>query len=778
MASLDKVAQSEGAGSPLSASTSLPGPRGSQLSSKISSVLSTSFADLEIRDALNTLDERGIKNDADTRRNLRLEVQKEIIQCNADVIDDFGHVAQQLKSVGQALTQLQNTCASMRKHVTAARVETAPIIDEANTLVTQRSQVQTKQSLLAAFKDHFILTDAEITILTSTAEAPIDDAFFATLVKTKTIQKDCDVLLGGENHRLGLEILDQSSKHLNAAFTKLYRYVQRELKGQGGLEDLESAVQLSSGIRRGLRVLAERPTLFQSCLDAFAATRERLLSDGFYEALTGATTSTGRGPGDKGQKPIEFSAHEPLRYVGDMLAWVHATAVSEQEALEVLFVAEGNEIAKGIQAGLESEPWSRPEGDEPFDGRRALGQLVDRSLAGVAQQLQQRVEQVVSSQGGTSGAADRGADDEDEDATPEEPSLLYRICNLVVFYRRIFMKMLPHDNDFTRTLEDLQSPALDQFLNVMHQRLILVQSDVANFTTLPEELQHPDFLDEALDVFKSLLRSYDASSAPSINNPTKDLEGPTAQLKLLYDNALDPFLSCCERIAIKAKSTPDESQASLDRHCFSVNCLLAAKAVLAEFPSYTQEKNIELDAHIREHAEELVGLQYAWLLSASGLQPLVSALASLRKKHGAQPVQDSESDTSSSASESDDDDEPRGTEIAAQHILAHPAFARSSLHDARTTLDNFLPSALTDALERLGKHRLRNSSLAKEVTARAVRRFRRDFERVERAVLEGSAKQVEMKEDEDGGEEEDDGEEETLRDIFPRTAEEIGILLS
>ena len=94
MGSIGKEAQDGRAGSPLSSSTSLPGPRGSQLSSKISSVLSTSFADIEIRDALNTLDERGIKNDADTRRNLRLDVQKEIIQCNADVIDDFGTVAQ------------------------------------------------------------------------------------------------------------------------------------------------------------------------------------------------------------------------------------------------------------------------------------------------------------------------------------------------------------------------------------------------------------------------------------------------------------------------------------------------------------------------------------------------------------------------------------------------------------------------------------------------------------------------------------------------------------
>ena len=63
------------------------------LASKISTVLSSSYADLEIRQALHILDSRGVSNTPDTRRNLRLDVQREIIQSNADIVDDFGHVA-------------------------------------------------------------------------------------------------------------------------------------------------------------------------------------------------------------------------------------------------------------------------------------------------------------------------------------------------------------------------------------------------------------------------------------------------------------------------------------------------------------------------------------------------------------------------------------------------------------------------------------------------------------------------------------------------------------
>lgn len=64
------------------------------LQGKITSVLSASFADLEIRDALDTLDARHTRNTPETRRNLRLETHQELIECNGEIIKDFGQVAQ------------------------------------------------------------------------------------------------------------------------------------------------------------------------------------------------------------------------------------------------------------------------------------------------------------------------------------------------------------------------------------------------------------------------------------------------------------------------------------------------------------------------------------------------------------------------------------------------------------------------------------------------------------------------------------------------------------
>ena len=63
-------------------------------SARITSVLSASYADSDVREALRTLDRQNLQNTPETRRRFRLDVQKEVIQRNGMIIQDFGHVAE------------------------------------------------------------------------------------------------------------------------------------------------------------------------------------------------------------------------------------------------------------------------------------------------------------------------------------------------------------------------------------------------------------------------------------------------------------------------------------------------------------------------------------------------------------------------------------------------------------------------------------------------------------------------------------------------------------
>lgn len=64
------------------------------LSSKVTTVLSSSYADAEFRESLALLDVRRVHSTPETRRQLRLDLQKEVIESNGEIINEFAKVAQ------------------------------------------------------------------------------------------------------------------------------------------------------------------------------------------------------------------------------------------------------------------------------------------------------------------------------------------------------------------------------------------------------------------------------------------------------------------------------------------------------------------------------------------------------------------------------------------------------------------------------------------------------------------------------------------------------------
>ncbi|KAI9894212.1 MAG: Golgi transport complex subunit 6 [Vezdaea aestivalis] len=691
MSSLLATDSPTGAGSRNSEAVQSSQARSSTLSSKVTSILSTSYSDREIRTSLEILDERNVQNTAALRRQLRTDIQREVIECNGTIVDDFGHVVEQLKQIGTLISSLNDCTATMRRQIEGVKAATGPMMKEATSLMEKREKIGVQQRILTAFNNHFVISDDQQMILTSSSEA-VDDQFFNELTRVQGIHRDCQVLLGGEDQTLGLDVMEKSSKCLNGAFQKLYRWVQQEFKAL----NLENP-QISISIRRALRTLAQRPALFQSCLDSFAEAREHVLSDSFHGALTGATS--------EGQeiisKPIEMFAHDPLRYIGDMLAWTHSTTVSEREALEVLFVSEGDEIRKGIEAGLESDPWSRAD-EKPavvFDGVKALNDLVNRDLAGVARVLRQRVEQVIHGH--------------------EDPALAYKVANLVNFYKSTFWKLLGADSPLQNTLNAIEESAMRQFRATIRDSVALLQGELVQ---VPINLQEPEFFTEALKQLKTLLKDFDSSLKP--------IDTREESFKPILVEALDPFLEGCAALAKSLKEP--------NLQIFSLNCLFATRDILAPF-AFVDGKIAELDETIQEHTATLTQSQHAWFLHTSGLHALLSALVS---------IADIEDENSK--------------------IPTLEPFKEEALISASETLDDFLPSALIDAMEVVKS--LRNQQAARKITQDAAERFCEDFEFVEAKIQAAD----EAEDDKEGSDEGAD----KLRNLYPRTGAEIRVLLS
>lgn len=629
----------------------------------------------------------------------------------------------------------------MRKHIVLARQDTTPVLEEASALMNQRKEAETKQQLLEAFAKHFIISDEELLILTA-AEEPVTEDFFTVLAHVKQVHRDCEVLLGGENQRLGLELMERSTRNLNSAYQKLYRWIQKEFKDLN-LED----PRISRSIRRALRVLAERPSLFHSCLDFFAEARDYVLSDAFHSALTDAVSGAG---GDRNVKPIEFSAHDPLRYIGDMLAWVHSTTVSEREALESLFVEDGEELAKGIQMGLSSEPWARIDEDEEitFDGTKALSDLVNRDLTGVSRSLRQRVELVI-----------KGHDD---------PVICYKVANILSFYQTTFTKLLGAKSNLAELLQTLEDFTLNHFKTIMQDAVSALSTDHAALVPAAD-LSAPQFLLDALEVLTSLAKTHEASfGADELESTAAD--SASNRFTPILHAALDPILDL-------AKSSADELPDATARAIYLTNIHLAARSTVSEYPFASSTHLAPLSTALSSLRVDLLSIQHSHLLDASGLRVLLTALEPFSPSTTSKPEQSQ--------------DAPNQTPPNMADIASLPAFQPESLLATSQQLDDFLSSALMDATDYL--KRVRSAAFVKSVTEEAVEAFCRDFEFVEGMIIgadEASAKvditkvvdDGEGKEKGDGekeGEEEDEEEKSRgLRRLFPRTTGEIRVLLS
>lgn len=522
--------------------------------------------------------------------------------------------------MGSLIDSLNKTCDDIRQHVLAAKQESAPVLEEASTLLARKEESEARQHLLDALCRHFIVSDADLRTLTSTAET-LDERFFVILARVKQIHRDCEILLGHENQRLGLELMEQTTRNLDAGFKKLYAWIQREFKGL----DLEDP-NISGSIRRALRVLSERPTLFQNCLDFFTQARESTLSEAFQAALTGGVSG----------QAIEFSTHDPLRYVGDMLAWVHSATVSEREALEGLFISDADEISRGLSSGRSNEPWARVRQpsttadvdtdaveETVFDGKKALSDLVCRNLNGVCQKLNNRIELAANNI---------------DDAT-----LVYKIFNLLTFYQDIFGKLVGTEGSIGKTITQLESSVSDHFEKMIEEE---ISAAVAETTAPNSDLSPPSYMHTAVQQFTDIARA----RGPQMTDN---------ELERLFSALISGVIDACAELATQIA---DAHQGAIYR----INYLSVVQSSLRNVVSivpYAQVPLNKVSAELQTLRDRMVESLVTTLLEDSGVSTVLQ-----------------------------ETDVRRDIEAKRKWLL-------ENLEDAADKLDDFLASGLMDAQE-------------------------------------------------------------------------------
>ncbi|MCD7451000.1 Golgi transport complex subunit 6 [Datura stramonium] len=473
------------------------------LSRKLKKVLETRTDTPDLLASLNTLSAFYTENTPHSRRNLRSTIEKRSLSINEEFLLSSTAAQKSLDRVEEEVNEIVECCDKIAMALSSCNATTGDIISTTERLKQEFEVTTQRQEIVSCFLRDYQLSPEEINAL---REEDLDENFFKALAHVQEIHANCKVLLRTHHQRAGLELMDMMAMYQEGAYERLCRWVQTECRRLGDIDNPE----VGELLRTAVRCLKERPVLFKYCAEEVANMRHNALFRRFISALTRG------GPGGL-PRPIEVHAHDPLRYVGDMLGWLHQALASERELVLALLDPDASDTrptSPNYSKGIDSES-GKTESDLTF--------VLDRIFEGVCRPFKVRVEQVLHSQ----------------------PNLIisYKLSNTLEFYFYTISDLLGIETSLCNTLLVLKEAAQKTFFDILKSR----GEKLLRYPPLVAvDLSPPPALREGVSVLLEIIQTHDSMMFPA--------SGKKPDFDPVISALLDPIIQMCEQAAEAHKS--------------------------------------------------------------------------------------------------------------------------------------------------------------------------------------------------------------------------------
>ncbi|CAM9314341.1 unnamed protein product [Pylaiella littoralis] len=534
----------------------------------------------------------------DARRSLREDLERQNYNLSACFQKSFERLRDRLEGLDGCVAGLEEGCASISGRLSAADASMQQFTLRAEALRDQRAQLgkhADQASCVSLFLRKFQLTPEEVDALSAELDPDQGKRFFSALLRLKAVRASCGRLVGSSPQSAGFELLEQLSQHQEAAYERLYRWVQERCQT---LEDETPAADVT--LQAAVRYLRDRPGYYAHCQESIVNMRRKLLVQRFVMALTSGQSSV---------RPIEMQAHDPVRYVGDILAWVHQAVAMEKELVGALFGngggggggSSGNNVvdAEGSENGNRSRVADGAGGGGEdrgeTEGLMSAKEVLSKVLQGIARPLQSRISTVLES--------------------VREAGVGYRLLNLLAFYRATVGQLAGLESPLMDALSESRKNADDTFRNAMKRegdRLVASPPTyTADLSALPAALDGAKRLTEVLQV-------HSTSLVPA-GEPESDVQP-------VLSGILEPLLEAC-RLSADGLDTSDGA-------VFMLNNIDVVREALVSH-AHTEERTLELTAEMDKWLGVLVRNQADKVLERCGVAQAVRAAGAAAGRTGA-----------------------------------------------------------------------------------------------------------------------------------------------
>ncbi|EQC38175.1 hypothetical protein SDRG_04604 [Saprolegnia diclina VS20] len=397
---------------------------------------------------------------AGVRTALKSSLDNASLRVAEGLLSEMDVVLASISALQQKAEAMDVTCQHVAAYLDTTERTSNAFVAQAAALTGEQRALQAEMDETKQFLSQHQVDPVDVALLEAPALDGNDDAmtvFFDVLSRVGGIKSNCKRLVEANPGPTSLELLDRVGQHQDAAYDKLYQWT---LQHCGGAETEPSRL-----LHHAMRHLVARPAFYAHCKEALVAARRGAILRRFIIALT-------RGGPNGIPRPIEIHSHDPVRYAGDMLAWVHAAIASEHEYFKVLL-----------------------DGAEAGETQRLVGQAFE----GIARPLEVRLQQTLTGQ----------------TACP----VVYQVVHLLGFYCVTMAKLVPQDAELSTVLVESLARARTSFEKQWQHQVdvfqAVMQEDRADFTLVAAHatLDTTHKLAHLLDIYQSALLPFGAQAA-------------------------------------------------------------------------------------------------------------------------------------------------------------------------------------------------------------------------------------------------------------------------
>lgn len=547
-----------------------------------------------------------------SRRKLRNNIHNEYLSENLYALRKFQPVYTNLLELNRNLENLTNINDQLLKEF-----QNLNTFNEKNfkqnenfnltrlkKLKAEKDEIAIKKSLLLSFKKEFQLNEYEKYLLESPG-AEIREDFYDSFNKAEEIYNKCYLLLSMTNPKIGLDIMSQVKNLIDRALNNVNYYVNKKLSHLNELKK-DDFVNLKQCIKLILKSVSKDDVLsavsFQEgynllLTETLPPLTEVISSNNTLKELiknikvikTHSLSSEFETLMRENETQLFSSLHDPMRYVGDLLASVHSLIVSEKEVLDLLF--------------KEDDDANSPYTYNGIINVNELELYILNMVVGIlSTPLKLRLEQVVRSQ--------------------SDVFIINHLYESLELYKMMFSKQLSSSDKtptnetlpaVIETLATLQTSLQERIFTILHSKINYISGENSHVLTQKidqYDLQPPDWFIDYLSGIQGVLRSL--SHSTTLNNNSSFMNFDKELIDKLVSLIIDKPVEFVETQVENSDLLPDCAS------IVKINCLdLISSKILTV--TLLNEKYENLNEALLRETEELTSTVYNLLLEETKL---------------------------------------------------------------------------------------------------------------------------------------------------------------